>query len=155
MVKAISLWQPWASLWLTDRKRHETRHWYTAHRGLLYVHAAKRPIRESDLSPRLRDICEDEFGGHFWKELPFGAVIGIVDLIDCVSTHMVSTIPDDLQCGDFSDGRYAWKRAENPTYIGPWPYKGRQSMWDISDLDDVANRELGIASPGDTEAKHD
>jgi activating signal cointegrator 1 len=55
-MKAISLWQPWASLWFTDSKIHETRHWSTRHRGPLYVHAAKRPIRESDLSDRLIEI---------------------------------------------------------------------------------------------------
>src|SRR6266403_974869 len=147
-MKCISLWQPWASLWLTDRKRHETRHYATAHRGLLYVHAAKRPIRESDLSPRLRAICEEEFVGHFWKELPFGAVIGIVNIADCIRTEDVNPIEaDDMECGDFSPGRYAWRRSLNPTHIAPWPYKGLQSMWDIRDLGQVANRVLGIKEP--------
>ena len=144
---AISLWQPWASLWLTDAKLHETRHWPTARRGMIYVHAAKRPIRHSEVTGELLRVCEDEFGGHFWTDLPFGAVIGIVDLVDCVPTHKVKHLlgHSDLFCGDFSEGRYAWRRGPSPTHIGPWPYKGKQGFFHVDDLDDVANKVLGIA----------
>lgn len=143
-MKAISLWQPWASLWLTDAKIHETRHWPTKYRGFLYVHAAKHPIRESDISPELREICEDLWGGHFWTELPFGAVIGVVNLVDCVKTEMSTVLSErDSHCGDFSPGRFAWRRELLTTSIGPWPYKGRQGLFNIDDLDVVANKILG------------
>jgi activating signal cointegrator 1 len=145
-MRAISLWQPWASLWLTDSKWHETRHWHTSYRGLLYVHAAKRPIRESDLTPELRQVCEDEFGGHFWKDLPFGHVIGMVNLIECSLTETVGTTDIDKVCGDWTRGRYAWLRAPQPVHIGPWPYKGRQGFFQINDLDEVANKALGICA---------
>lgn len=146
-MRAISLWQPWASLWLTDFKWHETRHWHTSYRGPLYVHAAKRPIRESDLTSELRAICEDQWGGHFWKDLPFGAVIGIVNLLECSETQTVGTTNIDKVCGDWTPGRFAWLRAPQPTHIGPWPYKGRQGFFNINDLDEVANRALGISTP--------
>src|SRR6185436_9203151 len=55
MLPCISLWQPWGSLWCSDAKEHETRHWPTSHRGWLAVHAAKRKI--DDLSgERLDEI---------------------------------------------------------------------------------------------------
>lgn len=146
-MKAISLWQPWASLWLTDMKVHETRHWKTSYRGFLYVHAAKRPIGRFDLDPRLEDLCTEEWGGHFRKDLPFGSVIGIVELVSMISTN--DFVPDkkhpNYLCGDWSADRWGWQRADNPTHIGPWPYKGQQGMWEISDLDQVANRVLGVA----------
>lgn len=41
-MKAISLWQPWASLWMAGRKRFETRHWETKHRGALANAISKR-----------------------------------------------------------------------------------------------------------------
>jgi hypothetical protein len=44
-MKAISLWQPWASLWCSPRKIHETRHWPTNNRGWMLVHAAQA-VRE-------------------------------------------------------------------------------------------------------------
>lgn len=37
----LSLWQPWARLWL-EVKNVENRGWYSAYRGPLLVHAAKR-----------------------------------------------------------------------------------------------------------------
>lgn len=146
---AISLWQPYASLWLTDRKIHETRHWPTKHRGLLYVHAAKRPIRHGELPDNLIAICEDEFGGHFWNDLPRGAVIGIVELINCTQIaddgclNEAASI-DDFACGNFMPGRYIWRRSLHTTPIGPWPYKGRQGFFRVDDLGEVANRELEI-----------
>jgi hypothetical protein len=66
-LKAISMWQPWGSLWLSPAKRHETRHWQTRHRGRLLVHAAKKFIK--DVDPDLRDILDDEFGGHWAMDL--------------------------------------------------------------------------------------
>jgi len=68
---ALSLWQPWASLWLGP-KVHETRGWSTRYRGLLYVHAVKQPIRKGELTEDLVALCESEFGSRFWTELPFG-----------------------------------------------------------------------------------
>ena len=143
-MRAISLWQPWASLWMTDHKLHETRHWHTSYRGMLYVHAAKRPIGKLDLSPELEDLCVKEWGKDFRVCLPFGAIIGIVKLIECSETQTVGTTEIDKVCGDWTPGRYAWLRASQPTYIGPWPYKGRQGFFNVNDLDEVANRELDI-----------
>ena len=44
-MRAISLWQPWASVVALGSKRIETRHWSTGHRGPLAIHAAKRRVR--------------------------------------------------------------------------------------------------------------
>jgi hypothetical protein len=43
-VKAISLWQPWASFIASGAKRIETRSWATSYRGPIAIHAAKRKI---------------------------------------------------------------------------------------------------------------
>lgn len=148
----LSLWQPWASLWLGP-KIHETRHWGTKYRGLIYVHAAKRKFTEKDLSDDVIELCQDEYGGHFWNDLPRGQIIGIIDLIDCVrfpewEGRSLSPACDrhDFICGDFSAGRYGWKRGPDPVHIGPWPYKGRQGLFPVDDLDQVANRVLNVES---------
>jgi hypothetical protein len=59
-MKAISLWQPWASLLFTTprAKLHETRHWPTSYRGLLYIHAAKRPMRARDVPMPIKDYFQ-------------------------------------------------------------------------------------------------
>ena len=83
-MKALSLWQPWASLWCSPAKIHETRHWPLRHRGKLVVHAAKKFVR--DVDPALETILDSDFGSHWGLELPTGALIGIVAIIDCQPT---------------------------------------------------------------------
>jgi len=130
--KAISLWQPWASLWLSPRKIHETRHWQTPHRGWLLVHAAKH--RSAVVSAPLREILERQFGARWEIELPRGAIIGRVELLDCIATDSFPishcTTPDYF-CGDFSNGRYGWKRGAFEVFADPIPYRGQQSMFDV------------------------
>jgi activating signal cointegrator 1 len=54
-MKALSLWQPWATLVAIGAKRLETRgYWPYAYRGDLAIHAARRWTQE------LRALCESE-----------------------------------------------------------------------------------------------
>lgn len=39
-MKAITIWQPWASLLAHRVKTYETRSWATAYRGPIAIHAA-------------------------------------------------------------------------------------------------------------------
>jgi activating signal cointegrator 1 len=130
-MKAISLWQPWASLWCSPCKIHETRHWPTSHRGWLAVHAAKKLV--NDVPSDLRTITEDEFGGHWGMDLPRGCVIGAVHVVACKRTETVKfeTLCGDEQCGDFSPGRYAWERDKYFILKHPIPLRGQQSMWTL------------------------
>lgn len=141
-LKALSLWQPWGSLWLSPNKRHETRHWKTSHRGRLLVHAAKRI--EKDVDSELDDILSSEFGNHWGIELPTGAIIGMVDLVDVVSTNTLyggcfnpefSKLTDedrtDMECGDFSPDRFGWRRGTYWRFPEPIPYRGRQMLFDV------------------------
>lgn len=134
-MKAISLWQPWASLWCTDAKVNETRHWATSHRGWLVVHAAKRKIDDFG-GERLDDICDGLFGNHWGMDLPRGALVGMVRLVGCVSTDSMPIghqSTDDYECGDFSPGRYAWRRAAFHLFADPIPYRGQQGMFEVPD----------------------
>jgi hypothetical protein len=135
-LKALSLWQPWGSLWLSPNKRHETRHWKTSHRGRLLVHAAKRI--EKDVDSQLDDILSSEFGNHWGIELPTGAIIGVVNLIGVIPTEQLYVGPDDaaqwrtdIVCGDFSSGRYGWRRGSYWRFPDPIPYRGRQMLFDV------------------------
>jgi activating signal cointegrator 1 len=47
-VRALSLWQPWASLVACGRKTIETRSWRTGYRGPLAIHASQRPPRKGE-----------------------------------------------------------------------------------------------------------
>ena len=68
---AITVKQPWASHIIFDGKDIENRTWPTCYRGPLLIHAGKSIDAGFD-----RDDCED---------LDFGGLIGVVDLVDCVT----------------------------------------------------------------------
>ena len=137
IIKAISLWQPWASLWLSPSKRHETRHWETKHRGHLAVHAAKR--FEIHLHEELVNILDDEFGNLWTRDLPTGALIGMVDLIDCTSDRALYCKPVDwtdderidIACGDFGLKRFGWRRGTYWVFREPIPFKGHQRLFNV------------------------
>jgi hypothetical protein len=140
-MKAISMWQPWASLYCSDDKEHETRHWPTNYRGWLLVHAAKKLV--SDCGEELDSIVCDRFGPLWRTELPRGAIIGAVHIVACKRTEDLlkewgcppEPVPVrhyiDLQCGDFSDGRYAWERSEFRLFKTPVPYRGAQGFFNV------------------------
>ena len=138
-MKAIALWQPWASLWLSPNKRHETRHWATKHRGRLLVHAAKKIV--GDVDPDLGGLLEDEFGVDWETDLPTGTIIGMVDLVDVIPTGRLyldsveGTETDDeridMACGDFSPGRFGWRRGTYWVFREPIPYRGHQQMFNV------------------------
>lgn len=41
-MKALTLWQPWASLVALGEKKIETRTWSTTYRGTLAIHASNQ-----------------------------------------------------------------------------------------------------------------
>ena len=84
-MKAISLWQPWATAIAVGAKRIETRHWPTKHRGPLMIHAAKRKVIDDliyyhscwNWQGALRSIGWS-WGGDSHNDihrLPFGALV--------------------------------------------------------------------------------
>lgn len=132
-MKAISLWQPWALLWVAGIKVHETRHWPTNHRGPLLVHAAKKLCR--DVDAQLADILMRHFGTMWAKRMPRGALIGCVEIEDCVPTTadpLLYTVSDDERaCGNWSPGRYAWRAQQAYRFCDPIPYIGRQGFFEV------------------------
>lgn len=132
-MKAISLWQPWASLWCSPAKIHETRSWPTDYRGWLAVHAAKKVVKvDGDLA----EIVDRHCG----RMLPYGAFVGIVYLDHCLPTELVireylrlGKPQDDLVCGDFAPGRWAWRRGHFRQFQAPVPWRGRQGLFTVPD----------------------
>lgn len=134
-MKAITLWQPWASLLAIGRKKHETRSWKTKHRGWIAIHAAKR------FDGLVMTAC-----GRFSEELketgyrlgyvrpPLGAVVAVAKLerlIHCGSNRQI-LIPDfyeALPYGDYSPGRWVWIFSEIIPVEPAIPATGGQRVW--------------------------
>lgn len=129
-IKALSMWQPWATLIMLEIKLHETRHWATKYRGDLVIHAAKRPMdaRGIALIKQLQEMdCPDV---PVIEEIEYGKALGIVNLFDCIKTEeLVSVSKYDLLCGNFEHGRFAWAMNNVRPFEQPIPMVGRQTLW--------------------------
>lgn len=160
-MKAIVLYQPWASLVACGAKRYETRSWSTSHRGPLAICAASlfpREARELVAEdpfwvPLLASSCarDDDLRDRPEDVLPRAALIALSWVEDCVPTEEADVLgaghEDERAFGDFSAGRYAWKLRE-PIDFAPVPIRGGQRLFNIADdlIPEYARR--AIRTPG-------
>jgi hypothetical protein len=148
-MKALSLWQPWATLIAIGAKSIETRSWSTTYRGPLAIHAAKKWDRATSR------MCADEpFRSQLlaagyepqrsdWG-LPLGAVVALARVEDCFqfkAADMVNRqgerrpLPDEMEraFGDYFPGRFGLILRDVRKLERPIPYRGHQGPFDIPD----------------------
>ena len=64
----------------------------------------------------------------------------MVELIDVISVEAIcmdGLDPEQLACGDFSVGRFGWRRGSYWRFPEPIPYRGHQTLFNVP-LDTVA-----------------
>lgn len=151
-MKCISLWQPWASLVAIGAKTCETRSWETLYRGPLAIHAAKKWNRELErlcfTSPFLGALRQNKADADqaMIDEMPFGAIVATVRLVDCVYIEPRTTPieSDERAFGDYTPGRFRWDLTDLRRLDTPIPWKGAQGLFDIpDDVIDAARRAGG------------
>ena len=140
-LKALTLWQPWGELILTEAKRFETRSWSTNHRGPLLIHAAKRFKREErEWSDFLHAAS---WSDHDAETMPLGSLIGVCRLTEVYpSGHPVLRevmTSYEGEFGDFTPGRYAWALEDVQRFEEPIPWRGQQGLWNVQ-ADDLPPR---------------
>jgi hypothetical protein len=92
-VKAISLWQPWATLIALNEKRCETRPRRTSYRGEIAIHAAQRWTAEQaqllDTEPFKSRLADHGItsGNAVHSNMPRGAIVAVADLADDLPTE--------------------------------------------------------------------
>jgi hypothetical protein len=86
-VKALSILQPYAWLIVHGYKDIENRSWSTPVRGRFLVHAGKKYDRHyhADMTWALRGDYNITLPAY--ESMPRGAIVGAVDLVDCVREH--------------------------------------------------------------------
>lgn len=148
-MKALSLWQPWATVWVLGYKQHETRSWATAHRGPTAVHAAKTP---PSAIPGLLDLIRGDWmywsmalRGHCPVDeerriiglggLPRGAILGVVNISGCEPTDTLERkiYNRERAFGDYTPGRFGWLTDSRTKLLEPIPYRGRQQLFEVPD----------------------
>ena len=153
-MRAITVYQPWATLLATGAKKFETRSRKLNYRGPIAIHAAAKPARTA-----LRGI-KDELGfdtkdlAKFFEalqesiqcdpdELPHGAIVAVAELVDChfiyasggsryiyrpqrVTNYIMG---NEWLFGDWHPRRYALEFANMTMLPEPIPAKGNQGLW--------------------------
>ena len=140
-MKAISLWQPWATLMALDLKKIETRSWPTSYRGPLAI-ASTKSIPVSD-----RADCEEAFQSFVLEypefeaamtaqgvtknsELPHGAVLCVRNLFVCHPAHKMRISDQERDMGYYAEGRFGWCTRLVEVFPEPIPCKGAQGLWE-------------------------
>lgn len=175
-MKLISLWQPWATLVVLGHKKIETRGWTTDYRGPLVIYATLawnqdcrmmastevcwRPLAAAfGIDPhRSSSHTQTERAAALRAVLPFGKIIGVCELSDCLPTESRLGLPgvfDDYpeldteiethpgahqkmerSFGNYSPGRYGFVLRAPRQLHSPIPFKSRQGkLLDIGDPD--------------------
>jgi hypothetical protein len=147
-MKALTVKQPWASLIVEGIKDIENRTWrcpqkYIGKRVLIHAGASKEldhiPLdgifSEQQLSYLLSRFTEYELCE---REYPHGAIIGSVEIVDCVINHPSiwaekTEVVNDFEFGYFpiyGKKIYNWVLANPVKFEKPIPSKGRLSFWE-------------------------
>lgn len=138
-MKALTIWQPHASMLAIGLRRIETRSWSTRYRGPLLIHAAKRwdsgraieCAKAIDASRSYRHALT--IGQAAIADLSFGeslgCVLAIANLVDCIPIPEPTGTELDKMFGGFGAGRFGWV-LEDTLVVHPTPMTGAQGLWE-------------------------
>ena len=121
-MKALSVRQPWATLISRGLKTVEIRSWSTRHRGPLLIHAS-RTVDEAAMR---------RFG---LRDLPLGALVGQVELVDVrpfTADSWNLLAEEHLDPGRFQAGLYAWLLERPRSLDAPVPWRGVPGLFEAS-----------------------
>jgi hypothetical protein len=149
-MKAISLWQPYASLIQAGAKRWETRSWNTHYRGPLVICSTKTGYSKRELNKLLlREVFQkalspliDEDRAVKIDDLPTGQALSLVQLTNVIPTERLSlsAYKGERVFGDFAPGRYAWQ-LEDIEPLQPFPVTGKQGFFELDNQKVAKARE--------------
>lgn len=139
-MKALSIWQPWASLIISGQKKIETRSWPAPHsiRGQRIAIASTRTMR----AEQRQAAAEDAFRLHYaatglpdLEDLPMGCVLGAVKVEGCrvIDPEFMQELNEQEDAfGWYEPGRFAWFLTD-PEPLGlPVAVRGAQGLWNWS-----------------------
>jgi activating signal cointegrator 1 len=150
-MKAISMWEPYASLVSVSAKKNETRSFPISYRGDLLICASKvKHLPPPELCEWLWDNSHlfgvfREFD-ELWNGLPFGKAVCIVEVYDCQPTSFFhGAVPlklsqQEAMMGDYTPGRFAWLTRNCRRFKQPFPVTGRQGFFNVPD--ELVNKAL-------------
>lgn len=156
-MKAITVYQPYASLIATENKIYETRACSTKYRGPIAIHAAQKvddDVFRFLICPlsTMRELYKCGVTERNVDDLPRGAIIATAELVDVwrIETSVLTgeirarklnsdnrpsvteiyPTHKEKELGDWRPGRYAWELRNVKILPEPIPAKGKSSLWD-------------------------
>ena len=146
-MKALTLYQPWASLIAEGTKKVETRSWSAPAWVIgqrIAIHAGKRRVRISNgYDPSMHHAMVQAHGSDWQNHLPLGAVVATAKLAGCFrvvgwngdrqlklegfGTGGESIVPDPF--GDFIPGRWLWVLEDIKKLDPAIPTRGQRMLW--------------------------
>lgn len=123
----VTICQPYAHLiCVMGEKRVENRNWSTHYRGVLGIHAGKSKA------------WMDQDDSDKYPTMAFGALVGLVEIVDCLSREEIETLPaghvlEWVRSHDHTHGPYCWILANPHKLVTPIPCKGHQGLWRLGD----------------------
>lgn len=147
-MKVLSVLQPWATLIVMGAKKIETRSWNTKYRGPLLIHASQKLTKQQML---LGQEFNRKYGAGlgFIDDLPLGAIIGQVNIVETASTNnllpnlfnepaitgdsdysFLHLTEQEIAFGDYSGNRFGWLLADPFQFETPIPVKGNLGLWE-------------------------
>jgi hypothetical protein len=119
-MKALSVRQPWAWLIVAGYKDVENRSWRTDYRGRLLIHASQTADKWA--MGAYQEQAE-EYGYDLPDEYPTGAIVGSVELVDCVEQYD----------SEWFEGPIGWILDKPEAFASPIPAKGKLGLWEAPD----------------------
>lgn len=122
MKKCLSVKQPWAELIIRGDKPVENRTWSTAHRGELYIAAAKSRSwwRQTEEHRTLWAPSPDD--------LAFGAIIGAVTVVDCLP---LPECTEQFGTDGYAKGPWCWVLTDPRRLSKPIPIEGKLRLFNL------------------------
>ncbi|WP_423606160.1 ASCH domain-containing protein [Sphingomonas sp. MS122] len=133
-MRALSLWQPWASAIALGLKAIETRHWSTGVRGLIAIHAAKRwtPDEREDAA-----MFAERFDERL-RNPPLGFIIATAEIVACKRTEdLIGKISATEEAfGNYGPKRFGFILDDVRPLAVAVPWRGAQGFFEV-DADTV------------------
>lgn len=153
-MKTITIKQPWAFLICSGVKDIENRTWATKVRGRVLVHASVKPIKfkfDIEGQATAKEIQIYSVLNHCEENNLFGAIIGSVEIVDCVVNHpsiwaehwVTKAWHNGVRGGTCDVQCYNWVLKNPIMFPEPIPAKGKLSFWEYTNILAAPEEENG------------
>src|SRR5690349_914787 len=133
-MRAISLWQPYATLIADGFKQYETRDWQPSADkigGVLAIHAAQRWTKVEKQAVNSLVLRFPVLNRYAVEKLPLGAIVCAVRLVAVYRTEDIRERLNDVEraVGNYGNNRFAWKLQLLKVPDAPIKASGAQAFW--------------------------